>query len=340
MIRRLCCHAALLGLSATALFAQKPAAHCGPPVQLACAGAAAEYAGIVREMNGDDCYLQSGKQRPVRAAKLKKLHAGDALQCECNSTLTVGLITGPDQTTRMQLGAADECFQVPLLAGPSGGKIPPHSQPGNRSDAELIVNYGDPGGPPRSQMAPVYSPSQDGAARPEDLIVRWAPSGSGTMALTVWDEDGNKLWPEASAAAESRVEVQQGQLASASLRQALLQYRDKGGEGTLELRVVDSAGQTYRVLFSLLSKHSEEVLDQELAQCDANEKDALLHLCRAAAYRKFKLFPEMAAEYDQALALAPGSEDLLRNAIAVNERTGNVARVEELKASLQKLSAQ
>lgn len=334
-MRRLNHFALLVSLIPCAMFAQKPTAHCTAPPRLACVAATSDYAGIVREVSGAACFVQSGDTHPVPARKLKKLYAGDAVLCECNSSLTLGLITGADQSVRMQLAAGDDCFRVPQLATPPAVKG--HTTPGTRTDAELTVDYGDPGGPSRGQMVPIYSPSPDAAAEPADFTVRWSsPRLEKALRLSVWNEEGVKIWPATDS--EGQVDAKLGELASASLREALKRYRQQGGAGTPELRVEDASGHTYRIRFSLLSQHSEEVLEQELVQCMASEKDVFLPLCRAAAFRRFKMYPEMAAAYDLAVTLAPDSADLLQNAIEVNERTGNTQRVEELKAALDKLN--
>jgi hypothetical protein len=122
------------------------------------------------------------------------------------------------------------------------------------------------------------------------------------------------------------------------LRSALLDYRAQRGDGLLQLDVEDSGGNVYRVPFAVMSQHSEELLQQELAQCAADEKGAFLHICRAAVFSRFKIFPQVADEYDAALSLLPDSEDMLQNAIAVNERIGNVPRAQALKSSLHTLT--
>lgn len=321
--------------------AQQPAgktkALCGAPAKLACAQTPGVYVGVVRDSSGANCFVQSGNSRPKPAARMKQLYAGDAVECFCDSTITLSLLTGEDQCTKTSLAAADGCFALSSLATQQASKKP---QDCNKVETATLMSYhSDPGGPARGETSPIYSPASDGSAVPGDFAIRWSPVSEESFTFSVWDEDGVKLWPAANAGATGRVATSQLKLEDASLRTALVEFRARGGDGTLELQVNDSSGNTYRIRFTLVSQHSEEVLNRELGECSSSEQNVFLHVCRAGVYRKFNLFPEVAQQYDEAVQLVPNSEDLLQNAIGVNERTGNSKRVAELKAQLQKVAA-
>src|SRR5579884_2028546 len=331
---------AILLLSTAQMFAQggmpSGSSQCthAVPKGLECVGEGTDFVGMVVQVEGKDCFTQAPGKQPARVGSTKKVFAGSAVQCQCSSSLTMRLLTGAEQTTCMSLRASDGCYRVESLsdhpAGAPEPKIPTTPCQTSKADAELLVKYGDPAGPARGETGPIFSPAFAGSVRPEQLTIRWTPQqGAQQVRFSVHDEDGNIVWPPRGTS-DGEVDAAKAELVSASARKALSDFRSGGGQGILELRMDDSAGHTYRVPFSILSNHSEEVMGQQLQQCAKSEMKELLNLCRAAVFGKFKLFPEMADEYDQALRLVPDSEDLLQNAIQVNQRTGNSKRVQEL----------
>jgi hypothetical protein len=95
--------------------------------------------------------------------------------------------------------------------------------------------------------------------------------------------------------------------------------------------------------FSILSRREEAQIEKELQSLDDEYKASnplRRFVGRSNTLISAHLFGDLADEYDAVLKLFPDSEVLLSEALAANQRTGNLARIHEIKGRLQAASSE
>lgn len=216
-------------------------------------------------------------------------------------------------------------------SGPSGWlEIPkPRSQENDRKLKALRL-YARIAGRERASGSPIFSPAPDSVVKPESLGIRWVASKRlGSIRITIRGNN-DKIWSWSQKA-----DGASGLLNSESARAELIKYRADGGTGPLTLTMVDQDGDTKEPLeFRLLSVEEEQALKTSLAQWDEEKSPLMRHLGRASEFEKRRMYSEVAAEYEQALAKWPGSVDVTLAAIREEKRVGNTLRVLELRKLL------
>jgi hypothetical protein len=75
----------------------------------------------------------------------------------------------------------------------------------------------------------------------------------------------------------------------------------------------------------------ERSLKQVLAFWQKDSGMMSYHLGRASVFSRYRLFTQVAEEYEAALRTAPGSRHLLKRTILAHCETGNFTRAMELK---------
>jgi hypothetical protein len=272
-------------------------------------------AGSIQRVNGIHCLLQRGEAKPKRITHKDKLLVGDKLQCFCGSSLQIEL-----QGTTTTLYDFDKCFSVPQV------------EQAMRDEYEQAVPHyrrGELGGRRRGlpgMEVLVYSPATDSSVVPSQLVFRWVPDPEmPPLSLSIKDEQGEEIW------SARNVDAKRGQLISEEARQRLLEYR--GSSRTAPLALVAQAGEATGVNhFSLLSIEKEQILNQEMSNCIKQTREVMVHVCRAGVFEKFDAYSEVAAEYDQAHALAPESRSLLDATRAAHQRIGDSFTAERISA--------
>jgi hypothetical protein len=263
--------------------------------------------------------LKSGK------SIMYPLHDGDTLECQPSSSATI-TISG----------------QVKVLTNKDGAVALHPSRLLNEDEKRASVaieKFGYPGGS-RTIGSLVWWPADDGAVRSsENFHVRWNPPASAeAFTITVATEAGEPIWSvhgvasrQASLAAEQDMAIQR-----------LLMQRQKDNEAQTFLLTVTSELQgSVHSTFSILSPREEARIDKELRYWDDNASSPLLRLVgRSDIFRSAHLYCDLADEYDAFLKLAPESDVLLREALATNQRIGNLARIHELKVRLHAASSE
>ena len=279
------------------------------------AGQEGPAVGVVLKITGP-AYLRS----PTGGAELRldsrrdvgrKLYAGQSLRAGPGGRLKLGLTTG-----EKEIGPSGEWFVLQPGTNPTPQQI---------KVAQALRAYGSPGGA-RGIGSSVFSPAEGSAVRASRMVIRWnAPKKRGSIQFAVETEGGQELW------GQSNVDGSAGKLDSEAVRKALADYQAAGGQQILVLTMADSDGNKTRVTFGLPSKASEQELEKELAEWGRVEDPLLRSIGRAYAFSRRTLLVEAAEEYEVALALAPESQDLISTAIEAHGRTGNYARVQELR---------
>lgn len=279
--------------------------------------------GYINAVKGKAYLLPRGSQKPILLNpdrhKFHPLHPGDKLRCDKNSQLVIRLYDG--QTRIMP---SKQWFVVPS---------PP---PRNDRVLKALNAYGRTAGRTRDPYygwVRVISPASvqetlepPPRVLPHKVVIRWLPpdEATGTLTIELRAPNGAQLWRE------ENVPIAAGELDSPQLRNALQQYREQSGASALQLKLTSQEGGAVVVRFALLSREQEKQLEQEL-EAWASEKDPLMRrIGRAYVYEQFRLWSEVAEEYEHALKLAPQSEHLLELTIWAQSRLGNRKRVREL----------
>ena len=271
-------------------------------------------AGLVESIHGTVMLREPGQAETVvldpEADLGRRLYPGELLLCKARSNARLRIAGQP---TLITPGAG--WFTIPHV------RLPP-TDPRQK----LLDAYARLGGRNRDVgmwSRSVFSPADHGTFQPRAPVIRWTPAGCNfSIAIrahrrVVWRLDN--------------VRDTGGSLQSAELRNALTTYRDESGEGPLTLELHDACGGAATLTFRLLSDEEEDNLAHDLAAW-ATEQDLLVrHLGMASAYDDAGLFPEAAQQYEEALARAPKSRDLLLRTLAEQSLTGNVARATELE---------
>jgi hypothetical protein len=196
-----------------------------------------------------------------------------------------------------------------------------------------IQKFGRPGGS-RGMGSLVWWPTGNGTVRLKNFHVKWnAPSAAEIFTITISTQAGEQIWEarDIGSAQEGLSPEQEAEIKN------LLDQRQSDVEAQgIVLTVTSEMRGAARSSFSILSKQEEARIEGELREWDENESDPLLRsIGRADILASAKLYCDLAAEYDAALSLDPGSVALLRAALSANQMTGNRARTHELSESLQ-----
>jgi hypothetical protein len=274
--------------------------------------------GVVLEIKSPAYLKLAASSAPVQLdAKrdiMRKLFVDQSLQAGPGGRLKLGLSTG-----FQEIGPSETWFVVQQTAGLT---------PEQMKVAQALRKYGSPGGT-RGMGSSLFSPAEGSAVRAKRMIIRWNPPvKKGQIEFRLEAESGQKLWSQKSvdAAAEK--------LDSNAAHKALADYLTNGGQENLVLIMIDPEANESRVAFSLLSKSSEQELEKELAKWEEIADPLLRSIGRAYEFGRRRLLVEAAEEYETALALAPESQDLIVSTIEAHRRTGNYARVAELRKML------
>jgi hypothetical protein len=179
-----------------------------------------------------------------------------------------------------------------------------------------------------------YSPVEGGTVDPARLIVKWIPPENiGNVTIAIAPENS-----ERPLCCKGMASGAAGVLDSPGIREALARYRDRGGAAPLELRMHDTSGNEFSVIFSVLTPPAQQSLDTALAGWKT--KDMLVrHLGRASTFTAFGLYGDAADEYEMALKQSPDSSLLLEMTAEAEQRTGNAGRAAELSKKLEHITA-
>ena len=191
-----------------------------------------------------------------------------------------------------------------------------------------IEEYGRIGGRTRNviRKSIVFSPADDSVVTPALFVIRWAPARKNCVAtIELQKAQGEVLWQEKNVNSSS------GELNSETARQALERYRSTPDAGPVRLKFNDTCGNRDHSDFTLLPINEDDSLNQELKFWGSDRDSLMNHLGRAAVFNQYRMFSLVADEYEQALALAPMSRDLILRTIEAQSLIGNSTRVKELE---------
>ena len=247
----------------------------------------------------------------------RRVYAGELIRCDKDSWIRLRL--GYES---QELHATSTWFQFSTR----------WPRPIPRQVQDALAEYGRAGGRPKGSAPSslsVYSPAENSAVLAETFSIRWNP-GPVDCPLTVAIHDMNRrqLWSRDDIDATAKA------VEDPRVRRALLD-RARDQSTRLELTISGDCMSEQLVAFKVLSPAEADALKEELSDWDyATDDPLLLHLGRAFVFAHYRLYGDVAAEYEEALALAPQSRDLLSRTIAAHERTGNVVRANELAEKL------
>ena len=271
-------------------------------------------AGIIQEVSGTTYWKKSRKAKAIRldprSDQARILYVGEQVRSDRDGSLRLVLCDGErtisGQSAWVTISVSNEC-----------------------PNRKALDEYGKIAGRRRGENTQIFSPSNHSVVTPDLFVIRWIPSlAKCTLTLAIREKEGRPLWEE------ENIDGSLGLWDSPKARQKLTEYRADGEDAPLLLRLTDSCANQIDVTFSLLSVAGEASLKDELRNWDKNAVRLMIPLGRASVFENYRLFPQVAEEYEAALKMAPESRDLLIRTILAHRSTGNYARETELKLRL------
>lgn len=193
-----------------------------------------------------------------------------------------------------------------------------------RRISEALRSYGRMGGT-RGIASSILLPAEGSVVRANQFEIRWLPPESGSaIEIVIRTKSGRVLWQA------FKVPGATGSLDLSVVREKLEQYRESGEHEALILSLRDSEKNESSVEFSLLSPHDDDELHQELEEWNEETNGLVRYIGRASVFNRHRMLVEATKEYDAALALAPGSKDLLESAISAHHQIGDYVVEREL----------
>lgn len=159
--------------------------------------------------------------------------------------------------------------------------------------------------------------------RPETAIFRWKTTSEKlTISVNIIGQD-KPIWKQ-------EVDGAPKSFTSDELKKILEDVRKKQPSVKLQLKLSTAFLDTKNSAdFQIFSLQDEENLQKELAETNS-EQGIFRHLARAEIYSGYKLYNEVANEYEEALKLSPESVELLIATALAQDRTGNFKRRDEI----------
>jgi hypothetical protein len=167
--------------------------------------------------------------------------------------------------------------------------------------------------------------------RPETAIFRWKTTSEKKLSLSVNIVGQDKpIWKQ-------EVDVEPKSFTSDELKKLLADIRQKQPDAKLQLKLsIAFLGTENSAVFQIFSLPDEENLQKELAETNS-EQGIFRHLARAEIYSRYKLYNEVANEYEEALKLSPESIELLTAAASAQDLAGNFNRRNEIDVQIKAL---
>jgi hypothetical protein len=286
---------------------------------LPCKGTAQEGGvGIIERISGTVFWRQNAAAKSEvldpKSDAARRLYPGEQVRCARGSSLVIRLGRRPI-----------------LLRGTGWFPIRAAALSQTEGPVQVMINkYGTIGGADRAgEWAQVFSPSDHSVVEPRRFIIRWAPTVQGcTFYLTIRNIESTIVWRQGNINGAS------GFLDPGDARQKLTDYQAHGDLGPLTLMVDNSCESQKFVTFSLLSVKNERSLRHDLAFWGKESGMLIYHLGRASVFSRYRMFPQVAEEYESALRTAPRSRDLLKRTILAHCQTGNFTLAMGLKKRL------
>jgi hypothetical protein len=181
----------------------------------------------------------------------------------------------------------------------------------------------------------IFAPADNSAVEIARFALAWTTKPDiGRFVLVLLDSQGQEL------ARSGKLNGTDGSADSGPFRRALSDYLVKNpAAGNFRLVFQLDEGGEQTSTFAILTKAQETQLNAELA--DVDQVDPLYaHLQRAAIFDSHRLYNDAAGEYDLAIKDAPNSVTLLRAAVSVETRVGDLRRAQEYSVRLRQAEAQ
>lgn len=177
---------------------------------------------------------------------------------------------------------------------------------------------------PTCKTPPIYK----SVLRPETAVFRWMVTKEKLTLSVHTVGEGKLIWSQ-EVAGEPR------SFTSDELKKALKDVREKQPNVKLRLKLsIAFLGTENSADFQIFSLKDEENLQKELAETNS-EPGIFKHLARAEIYSRYKLYIEVANEYEEALKLSPESIELLMATAATQDRAGNFKRRDKIDEQIK-----
>lgn len=167
--------------------------------------------------------------------------------------------------------------------------------------------------------------------RPETAVFRWklTPEKRLSCSVNLVGQD-KPIW-------KREVDGEPKSFTSDEFKKLLADIRQKQPDAKLQLKLsIAFLGTENSAVFQIFSLPDEENLQKELAETNS-EQGIFRHLARAEIYSRYKLYNEVANEYEEALKLSPESIELLTAATSAQDRAGNFNRRNEIDVQIKAL---
>ena len=265
---------------------------------------------ILKEKTGAEIHLA-----PIDHAA-RRLAPGESVRCASPGSLT--LLLGNREITVKQ---GTEKIQA---ADPSA-----HKDEKDELAIDALAYHNSPAGT-RGMSGRILFPTADSVVWPQDFVIYWRPLREGNVTFSLHAPNSNQpLWQS------GEINGNTGSLDSPELKQKVASYRDSSPQSSKLVLEGQTPSGGFTIPFSLLSRDDEKKLADELQVWSQTNNELLQAVGRAYSFASRNLFREAAQQYAQALKIAPGSCDLLRESEAVEEEANNWPRAEQLEGDLE-----
>jgi hypothetical protein len=264
------------------------------------------------------------------------LYVGDRVRCSGTGSLTVQvyedtMLIQPAEgwcTIRSDSVKCDHGVPRTIPQDSPTSRARQRAEEGSQAsdDRQAIAEFGRTAGRTRG-LSVIISPASDSVISIDRLAIRWASVATGPARLRLIDQSDRVLWTS------DAIDAKAGTVDAQPARRAMTTFRREGRDGDLTLVLDGRAGLSTSVHFALLSESDEQKLDADLAGCDA-KGGFLRTVCRVYQFSTRRMWNAATQEYEQALTASPQSEDLLRAALAANQRIGDMDRAKQISTQL------
>lgn len=165
--------------------------------------------------------------------------------------------------------------------------------------------------------------------RPETTVFRWKTTVENGLSCSVNIAGQDKpIWTQ-------EIDGESKTFTSDGLKKLLEEIRHKQPNVKLQLKLRSARlGTENSADFQIFSLQDEEHLRNELDQING-EQGIFKHLARAEIFSRYKLYNEVANEYEEAIKLSPESIELLTATAAAQDRAGNFTRRDEIDEQIK-----
>lgn len=241
------------------------------------------------------------------------LRVGQSLKAESKGKVQIKLCNGKTETIR------SKWYRISQV-------ICSNTNSEKRKVLESVFDFGGRYKPNRGNDEFILFPLEKEitVVRPETAVFRWKTTSEKRLWLSVSIVGQDKpIWKQ-------EVDGEPRSFTSDELQKVLADIRQKQPNAKLQLKLnITFLSTENSADFQIFSLEDERKLQTEIAATDT-EQGIFRHLARAEIYSRYKLYNEVANEYEEALKLSPESVELLIATATAQDRAGNFKRRDEI----------